>query len=257
MSDLSGKIGLVLGVANKRSISWAIAQAAAKAGARIALTYPTERLEENVRELAATLDNAVVLPCDVTSDAQIAALAASLDSECGGLDFVMHGAAFAPAAELANRFVHTSREGFRIALDVSAYSLVALTAACLPLLEKRGGGSVVTLSHIGSERVFPNYNVMGVAKAALESTVRYLAADLGPQNIRVNALSAGPIKTLASAGIPGLSVMLQAQRERSPLRRGMELGEIADAAVFLLSDASRAITGEVMMVDAGYHVVGI
>jgi len=257
MSDLSGKLGLVLGVANKRSISWAVAQAAASAGARIALTYPSERLEENVRELAATLDNAVVLPCDVTNDAQIAALAASLDQEFGGLDFVLHGAAFAPAAELSNRFIQTSREGFRMALDVSAYSLVALTNVCVPLMDKRGGGSIVTLSHIGADRVFPNYNVMGVAKAALEASVRYLAADLGPQNIRVNAVSAGPIKTLASAGIPGLSLMLQAQRERAPLRRGMELGEIADAAVFLLSSASRAITGEVLMVDGGYHVVGI
>lgn len=257
MADLSGKLGLVLGVANKRSISWAIAQAAVKAGARIALTYPSPRLEENVRELAATIDGAIVLPCDVSSDEQIAALATSLDAEFGGLDFIVHGAAFAPAAELANRFVNTSRDGFRTALDISAYSLVALTGACLPLLEKRGGGSVVTLSHIGADRVFPNYNVMGVAKAALESSVRYLASDLGPQNIRVNAVSAGPIKTLASAGIPGLSTMLAAQKERAPMRRGMELGEIADAAVFLLTDASRAITGEVLMVDGGYHVVGI
>jgi enoyl-[acyl-carrier protein] reductase I len=257
MPDLSGKLGLVVGVANKRSISWAIAQAAAAAGARLALTYPTERLEENVRELASTLEGTLVLPCDVQNDAQIAALGQSLDAAFGGLDFVVHGAAFAPAAELSNRFVQTSRDGFRIALDVSAYSLIALTNACLPLMEKRGGGSVVTLSHIGSDRVFPNYNVMGVAKAALEAAVRYLAADLGPQNIRVNAVSAGPIKTLASAGIPGLSTMLQAQRERAPLRRGMELGEIADAAVFLSSHAARAITGEVLMVDAGYHVVGI
>ncbi|MGE0448308.1 MAG: enoyl-ACP reductase [Vicinamibacterales bacterium] len=257
MSDLSGKFGLVLGVANKRSISWAIAQAAARAGARLALTYPSERLEENVRDLAGTLADAVVLPCDVTTDEQIAALTGALDSEFGGLDFVVHGAAYAPAAELANSFVQTSREGFRTALDVSAFSLVALTAACVPLMEKRGGGSVVTLSHIGSERVFPHYNVMGVAKAALEASVRYLAADLGPRNIRVNAISAGPIKTLAAAGIPGLSAMLQAQRERAPLRRGMELGEIADAAVFLLSNASRAITGEVLLVDGGYHVAGI
>jgi enoyl-[acyl-carrier protein] reductase I len=257
MSDLSGKLGLVLGVANKRSISWAIAQGAAAAGARLVLTYPSQRLEENVRELAATLENAVVLPCDVTSDEQLAALTASLAQEPGALDFVVHGAAFAPAAELANPFVQTSRDGFRTALDVSAYSLIALTRACLPLLEKRGGGSIVTLSHIGADRVFPNYNVMGVAKAALESTVRYLAADLGPQNVRVNAVSAGPIKTLASAGIPGLSTMLQAQRDRAPLRRGMELGEIADAAVFLVSNAARAITGEVLMVDGGYHVVGI
>ncbi|MDO8793661.1 MAG: enoyl-ACP reductase [Vicinamibacterales bacterium] len=255
--DLTGKFGLIVGVANKRSISWAIAQAAAQAGARLALTYPNARLEENVRELAATLDGAIVLPCDVTSDEQIAALGASLDQQFGGLDFMSHGVAFAPAAELSTRFVQTSREGFRTALDVSAYSLVALTHAILPLMEKRGGGSVVTLTHIGADRVFPNYNVMGVAKAALEASVRYLAADLGPQNIRVNAVSAGPIKTLASAGIPGLSTMLQAQRERAPLRRGMELGEIADAAMFLLSPASRAVTGEVMMVDAGYHVVGL
>jgi enoyl-[acyl-carrier protein] reductase I len=257
MPDLTGKLGLVLGVANKRSISWAIAQAAARAGARLALTYPSERLEENVRELAGGLENAVVLPCDVTSDEQIASLAASVDTAFGGLDFLVHGAAFAPAAELSNRFVQTTREGFRTALDVSAYSLIALTSACVPLLEKRGGGSVVTLTHIGSDRVFPNYNVMGVAKAALEASVRYLAADLGPQNIRVNAVSAGPIKTLAAAGIPGLSTMLQAQRERAPLRRGMELGEIADAAVFLLSSDARAITGEVLMVDGGYHAVGI
>jgi enoyl-[acyl-carrier protein] reductase I len=257
MSDLTGKLGLVLGVANKRSISWAIAQAAAAAGARLVLTYPSQRLEENVRELAATLDGAIVLPCDVTSDEQLAALTTSLEADPGGLDFVVHGAAFAPAAELSNRFVQTSRDGFRTALDVSAYSLVALTRACLPLLEKRGGGSIVTLSHIGADRVFPNYNVMGVAKAALEAAVRYLAADLGPQNIRVNAVSAGPIKTLASAGIPGLSTMLQAQKERAPLRRGMELAEIAAAAVFLLSQASRAITGEVLMVDGGYHVVGL
>src|SRR3954470_8110182 len=257
MSDLSGKLGLVVGVANKRSISWAIAKAAAAAGARVALTYPSERLEENVRELAATLENPLVLPCDVTSDEQIAALAATLDREFGGLDFLVHGAAFAPAAELANRFSQTSRDGFRTALDVSAYSLVALTGACVPLLDKRGGGSVLTLTHIGADRVFPNYNVMGVAKAALEASVRYLAADLGPQNIRVNAVSAGPIKTLASAGIPGLSTMLQAQRERAPLRRGMELGEIAEAAVFLLSNSARAITGEVLMVDGGYHAIGI
>jgi enoyl-[acyl-carrier protein] reductase I len=257
VSSLSGKFGLVLGVANKRSISWAVAQAAAAAGARLALTYPTQRLEENVRELASTLTDALVLPCDVTSDEQLTALTGAVDAGFGGLDFVVHGAAFAPAAELSNRFIDTSRDGFHTALDVSAYSLIALAKACKPLLDKRGGGSIVTLTHIGSDRMFPNYNVMGVAKAALESSVRYRAADLGPEHIRVNAVSAGPIKTLASAGIPGLSTMLQAQRERAPLRRGMELGEIADAALFLIGDASRAITGEVLMVDGGYHVVGI
>ena len=257
VSSLTGKLGLVVGVANKRSIAWAIAQAAEAAGARLALTYPSARLEENVRELAEKLQHPVLLPCDVASDEQIAELAASLDREFGGLDFLVHGAAFAPQAELSNPFVHTSREGFRIALDVSAYSLIGLTRAVQPLMARRGGGSVLTLTFVGSERVFPNYNVMGVAKAALESTVRYLAADLGPQNIRVNAISAGPIKTLAAAGISGFSSILQVYRDRAPLRRNVELAEVADAAVFMLGPASRAITGEVLMVDAGYHVVGL
>jgi enoyl-[acyl-carrier protein] reductase I len=257
MANLSGKHGLIVGVANKRSISWAIAQAAQAAGARIALTYPSERLEENVRELAAKLDNPLVMRCDVSSDQQIADAAATLDREFGGLDFLVHGAGFAPADALHNPFAETSRESFRIALDVSAYSLIGLTRAVTPLMEKRGGGSVLTLTFLGSDRVFTNYNVMGVAKAALESSVRYLASDLGPKNIRVNAISAGAIKTLASAGISGLSTMLQAYRERSPLRRGVETAEVADAAVFLLGPGSRAITGEVLMVDSGFHVMGV
>jgi enoyl-[acyl-carrier protein] reductase I len=256
MSDLSGKNGLIVGVANKRSISWAIAQAAAAAGARLALTYPSERLEENVRELAAKLENPLVARCDVTDDQQMADLATELDREFGGLDFFVHGVAFAPPAELSRPFVETSREGFRIALDVSAYSLIGLTRALVPLMEKRGGGSVLTLTFIGSERVFPNYNVMGVAKAALESTVRYLSSDLGPRNIRVNAISAGPIKTLAASGISGFSSILQVYRDRAPLRRNVELGEVADAAVFLLGPASRAVTGEIVMVDGGFHVSG-
>jgi enoyl-[acyl-carrier protein] reductase I len=255
--SFAGKLGLIVGVANRRSISWGIAQALHAQGARLALTYPTERLEENVRELAEKLDNPMVLPCDVSNDAQIATLAETLDKEFGGLDFLVHGAAFAQAAELSNPFVETSREGFRIALDISVYSLIGLTRACLPLMEKRGGGSVVTLTFLGSDRVFPNYNVMGVAKAALESTVRYLAADLGQKNVRVNAVSAGPIKTLAAAGISGFSTILQVYRERTPLKRNVDLSEVADAAVFLLSPASRAITGEVLMVDAGYHAVGV
>src|SRR5579872_3684987 len=256
MTDLSGKHGLIVGVANKRSISWAIAQAAAAAGARLALTYPTERLEQNVRELAAKLENPVVAACDVSSDQQIEALAATLEREFGGLDFLVHGAAFAPQPELSNPFVQTSREGFRIALDVSAYSLIGLTRAVVPLMERRGGGSVVTLTYLGSQRVFTNYNVMGVAKAALESSVRYLAADLGPKNIRVNAISAGAIKTLAAAGISGFSSILQVYRDKAPLRRGVDQSEVADAALFLLSPASRAVTGEVLMVDAGFHVTG-
>jgi enoyl-[acyl-carrier protein] reductase I len=257
MADLTGKCGLIVGVANKRSISWAIAQAAAAAGARLVLTYPSERLEENVRDLASTLDRPIVLPCDVASDQQIADLASAVDRELGGLDFLVHGAAFAPKAELDNPFLETSRDGFRIALDVSAYSLIGLTRAVAPLMAKRGGGSVLTLTYLGSQRAFPNYNVMGVAKAALESSVRYLAADLGPQNIRVNAISAGAIKTLAAAGISSFSTMLQIYRDRAPLRRGVDQGEVAQAAVFLLSQASRAITGEILMVDAGFHAVGI
>jgi enoyl-[acyl-carrier protein] reductase I len=256
MTDLSGKYGLIVGVANKRSISWAIAQAAAAAGARLVLTYPSERLEENVRELAATLENPLVLPCDVADDRQIENLAATLDRELGGLDFFVHGAAFAPADALKNPFTETSRESFRVALDVSAYSLIGLSRAVVPLMEKRGSGSILTLTFIGSDRVFTNYNVMGVAKAALESSVRYLASDLGPRNIRVNAISAGAIKTLASAGISGISTMLQAYRDRSPLRRGVETAEVADAAVFLLSAAGRGITGEILMVDSGFHAMG-
>jgi enoyl-[acyl-carrier protein] reductase I len=257
MADLAGKLGLIVGVANKRSISWAIAQAAAAAGARIALTYPSERLEENVRELAAKLENPLVLPCDVTKDEDLAALAASLDREFGGLDFLVHGVAFAQAAELSSPFVQTSREGFRIALDVSAYSLISLARVAAPLMEKRGGGSILTLTYLGSQRVFPNYNVMGVAKAALEASVRYLASDLGARNIRVNAISAGPIKTLAAAGISGFSSILQVYRERAPLKRNVELAEVADAAMFLLGAGSRAVTGEILLVDAGYHITGL
>jgi enoyl-[acyl-carrier protein] reductase I len=257
MSSLSGKTGLVVGVANKRSIAWAIANAASAAGARLALTYQGERLEENVRELAAGLRDPLVLPLDVTDDGQIARVFEESDRAFGGLDFLVHGAAFAAREDLINPFVQTSRDGFKLALDVSAYSLIALARGALPLMEKKGGGSVLTLTYLGSERVFETYRVMGVAKAALESTVRYLAADLGPKNIRVNAISAGPIKTLASAGIAGFSNILQIYRDRAPLRRTVETSEVADAAVFLLSDASRAVTAEVLMVDGGYHSTGI
>jgi len=257
MSELTGKHGLIVGVANKRSIAWAIAKAAADAGARLALTFQGERLEENVRELAADLDSPLVLPCDVTSDQQIADVMASVEREFGGLDFLVHGAAFAPREELTAPFIQTSREGFRVALDVSAYSLVALTRAAAPLMASRGGGSVLTLTYLGSERVFENYNVMGVAKAALEASVRYLAGELGPQNIRVNAISAGPIKTLAAAGIGGFSRILQVYRERAPLRRNTETAEVADAARFLLGTAGRGITGEILIVDGGYHIMGI
>jgi enoyl-[acyl-carrier protein] reductase I len=256
MSDLSGTHALLVGVANKRSITWAIAQALSKAGVRLALTYPSPRLEENVRGLAALLDNPLLLPCDVSNDQQIAELGATLDREFGGLDFLVHGAAFARAEELDAPFSQTSREGFRIALDVSAYSFIALARETRPLMQKRGGGSMLTLTYLGSDRVFKNYNVMGVAKAALEASVRYLAADLGPDNIRVNAISAGPIQTLAARGISGFSDILGVYRERAPLGRNIDASEVADAAMFLLGPSGKAITAEVLMVDAGFHAMG-
>ncbi len=256
MTDLKDKTGLIVGVANKRSIAWAIAQAAAAAGARLAVTYQGERLEENVRELSEALDNPLILPCDVTNDEQVDHVFETIDKEFGGLDFLVHGAAFAPPKELSAPFVQTTREGFRLSLDVSVYSLIALTRGALPLMERRGGGSVLTLTYLGSQRVIQNYNVMGVAKAALEATVRYLAADVGPKGIRVNAISAGPIKTLAASGIAGFSGILQVYRDRAPLRRTVDAAEVAEAAMFLLSPAGRAVTAEVLMVDGGFHAIG-
>ena len=257
MSEFSGKTGLVVGVANKRSIAWAIAQALSGHGARLAVTYQGERLEENVRDLCASLADPLILPLDVTDDAQIGRVFEQIEKNFEGLDFLVHGAAFAPREELSAPFVQTTREGFRQSLDISAYSLIALARGAAPLMEKRGGGSIVTLTYLGSERVFQNYNVMGVAKAALEACVRYLAADLGPRNIRVNAISAGPIKTLAASGISGFSGILQHYRDRAPLRRTVETAEVGDAAVFLLGNAGRGVTAEVLMVDGGYHATGM
>jgi enoyl-[acyl-carrier protein] reductase I len=257
MIDFTGKAGLIVGVANKRSIAWAVAQATASKGARLALTYQG-RFEENVQELSSGLPHPpLVLPCDVASDDDIAAMFARVEEEFGGLDFVLHGAAFARKEELSEPFVATTREGFRLAMDISAYSLIALARGAAPLMERRGRGSIVTLTYLGSERVFPNYNVMGVAKAALEANVRYLAADLGPRNIRVNAVSAGPIKTISAMGIGGFSSILGVYRDRAPLRRNVDTTEVGEAAAFLLSDASRGITGDVLMVDAGFHVTGM
>jgi enoyl-[acyl-carrier protein] reductase I len=257
MTDFTGKHGLIVGVANKRSLAWAIAQATARRGARLAITYQG-RFEDHVRELAATLEiPALVLPCDVALDAEIDAVFSRVDEAFGGLDFLVHGAAFAAREELTAPFVQTSREGFRTALDVSAYSLIALARGAMPLMQKRGGGAIVTLTYLGSERVFPNYKVMGVAKAALEATVRYLAADVGPSNVRVNAVSAGPVKTLAAAGISGFSSILHVYPERAPLRRNVEAAEVGEAAAFLLGDDSKGVTGEVLMVDAGFHVTGM
>ena len=255
--DLAGRTGLVVGVANKRSISWAIARRTADAGARLVLTYQNDRLGENVRELAATLSDPLLLPCDVGDDGQIDAVFAAIEQGPGRLDFLVHGVAFADREDLSRPFVETSRAGFRVALEVSTYSLVALARRAAPLMARTGGGSILTLSYLGADRVFPNYNVMGVAKAALESSVRYLASDLGAQGIRVNAVSAGPIKTLAASGIAGFSSILQTYRDRAPLRRTVELDEVADAALFLLGPAGRAVTGEVLMVDGGFHAMGI
>jgi enoyl-[acyl-carrier protein] reductase I len=253
---LEGKTGLILGIANKRSLAWGIAQSVAREGARLAVTYQGERLEENVRELAAGLDRPVILPCDVSKDEDLETLAASVKNELGGLDFVVHAVAYALREELDGEFLNTSREGYRVAQDISSYSLTALVRRMAPLMEGRGG-SVVTLSYLGGERVVPHYNVMGVAKAALECSVRYLAADLGPKGIRVNAISAGPIKTIAASGVHGISKMLEYHRTNAPLRKNTEQEEVGDAALFLVSRLSRGITGELLHVDGGLHVMGM
>ncbi|MFM8550769.1 MAG: enoyl-ACP reductase [Nitrospiraceae bacterium] len=251
---LQGKTGLIVGVANKHSIAWAIAEAAAREGAKLAFNYQGERLKDNVEELAKTLPGASACACDASHDDQIAALMQHVERTLGKLDFLVHSIAFAPREELTGDFINTSRQGFATALDVSAYSLVALSRAALPLMQE--GGSIVTLTYLGSERVVPHYNVMGVAKAALEATVRYLANDLGPRGIRVNAISAGPIKTLAARGVSGISKMVDHHREVAPLRHATEQSEVGDTGLFLISSLGRGITGEVIYVDGGYHILG-
>jgi enoyl-[acyl-carrier protein] reductase I len=255
---LEGKRGLIVGIANKRSLAWGIAQSVAREGARLAVTYQGERLEKNVRKLSDALDEPLILPCDVTSDAELDAVAQAVESGLGGLDFMVHAVAYALREELDGAFVDTSREGYRIAQDVSSYSLTALSRRVVPLMPSadEGGGSIISLTYLGGERVVPSYNVMGVAKAALEMSVRYLAADLGPRGIRVNAISAGPVKTLASSGVHGISKMLSHHRDNAPLRRNTEQGEVGDTAAFLVSSLSRGITGEVIYVDGGYHILG-
>ncbi len=253
---LEGKTGIIFGVANKRSLAWAIARRADEEGARIALTYQGERLEENARELAASLKDPLVLPCDVTKDEEIEAVFARAKEGMGHLDFVVHGIAFALKEELEGEYMNTSREGFRIAQDISAYSLAAIARRAAPLMEGRAG-SILTLTYLGGERVIPHYNVMGVAKAALDMSVRYLAHDLGPLGIRVNAISAGPIRTLASAGIGGFIKILEHMRNHAPLRRNVDQDQVADAALFLLSDLSRGVTGEILHVDSGYNIMGM
>jgi enoyl-[acyl-carrier protein] reductase I len=258
MPMLEGKTGIILGVANKRSIAWAIAQALAREGMRLAFTYQGERLKESVEELTATLGGSpLILPCDVTNDGEVDAVFAVVGEQFGRLDCLVHSVAFAPREDLENEFVKTSREGFKLAHDISAYSLVAVTRAALPLLEASGSGSVIAMSYYGAEKAVEGYNLMGVAKASLEASVRYLAANLGPRNVRVNAISAGPVNTLAARGIKGFTGMLKHHAERAPLRRNVELEEIGNAGLFLASSMSSGITGEVMYVDCGYNIVGL
>src|SRR6202163_910704 len=252
---LQNKQGIIFGVANKRSIAWATAQALHEAGARLAFTYQGDRLKDNVTGLTkAEMPDSPLLSCDVSKQEEVDETFQRVGAEFGRLDFLIHSIAFAPREALEGDYLKTDRETFLTALEISAYSLTQLARAAAPLMT--AGGSIVTMSFHGAEKVYQGYNVMGVAKAALESSVRYLAADLGPKNIRVNAISAGPIQTLAASGISGFCGVLHVYREPAPPRRNVELSEVADTAVFLLSSASRAITGEIVMVDAGFHVSG-
>lgn len=252
---LKGKKGVIFNVANKHSIAWGIAEAAHRAGGQVAIGYQGERFEGTVRKLAEEIGALVVGPCDVTDEGQIEQVMEQLKAAWGGIDFLVHSLAFAPREALDGAYIDTSRDAYATALDISAYSLVALARAARPLMTS--GGSIVCLTYYGSEKVVPHYNVMGVAKAALEASTRYLAYDLGRDGIRVNAVSAGPISTLAARGIAGFTDMRKIHAERAPLRRNVQLEEVGNAAVFLLSDLASGITGEVLYVDAGYHIMGM
>jgi enoyl-[acyl-carrier protein] reductase I len=255
MIDLKGKVAVVFGLANKRSIAWGIAQKLSEAGATLAICYQNERLKKEADALIPELRDAKAYQCDVSSDAEIDSLFATLKETYGTLHAIVHAVAFAPADAIKNDFLLTTRDDFRIAHDVSVYSLIAVSRAAVPLMTE--GGSILTLTYYGSTKVFPNYNVMGVAKAALEATVRYLAASLGSKNIRVNAISAGPIKTLAARGIGDFSKILEAVEQRAPLHRNVDQLEVGNAALFLSSDLASGITGEVTFVDCGYNVTGL
>ena len=252
--NLEGRVAVVFGVANKRSIAWSIAQGLHAAGAKLAITYQNERLEQEARDLILSLPGVDAFMCDVSRDDEIDRLFAELKQRHGKLHILVHSVAFAPAEELRGEFLATTREGFRIAHDVSVYSLIAVARAAAPLMED--GGSIMTMTYYGAEKVVPHYNVMGVAKAALECTVRYLAYDLGKRKIRVNAISAGPIKTLAARAIGGFGDMQKGHAERAPLQRNVEVDEVGATGVFLASDASSGITGETIYVDCGYNIMG-
>ena len=252
---LENKIGMIFGVANKRSIAWACADAAASHGAKLAFTYQGERLKENVEKLAGDLPDSLIVPCDVTDSEQVDAAFAAVKEKYGRLDFLIHSIAFAPREALEGEFLATTREAFTTALEISAYSLTQLALAASPLMTN--GGSIVTMSYYGADKVVMNYNVMGVAKAALESSVRYLAADLGKNNIRVNAISAGPINTLSARGVKNMGSLLGYVGEKSPLKRNVTAAEVGNTALFLVSDLSSGITGETIFVDCGYNIMGI
>ena len=254
MIDLAGKTAVVFGLANKRSIAWGIAQRLHAAGATLAICYQNERMKLEAQGLIGELPGASGFQCDLSSDTEIEALFATLKEKFGKLDILVHAVAFAPAADMHAEFINTSRDGFRTAMEVSVFSLIAVSRAAAPLMTE--GGSIMTLSYYAAEKVVPNYNVMAVAKAGLESTVRYLAWNLGGKNIRVNAISAGPIQTLAARGVGDLSEMMRAHAERAPLHRNVDQLEVGGAALFLASDLASAITGEVMYVDCGYNVMG-
>lgn len=254
--DLAGRSALILGVANQRSLAWAIAESLGQAGCRLAFTYQGDRIKDNVVELSAKYPDSLVLPLDVTSDEQMDGVFWRLGAEFGKLDFLVHSIAFARREDLEGDFRKTTRDGWHTALDISAYSLVAVTNRAVPLMEKAGGGSIVAMTFQASQRVFPHYNVMGAAKAALEHAVRQLAFELGPMSIRVNAISAGPVNTLSARGISGFTDMLAHHREVAPMRRAVEPREVGDAALFLLSEMASGITATTLYVDTGYHVMG-
>ena len=252
---LKNKVGLVLGVANKRSIAWACAEACMENGATVAFTYQGERLQRNVEKLTADIGDVLLVPCDVTNQAEVDAAFDAIGKKYGKLDFLIHSVAFAPREALEGEFVTTSRDAFLTALEISAFSLTQVSLAAMPLM--KDGGSIVTMTYYGAEKVVQNYNVMGVAKSALESSTRYLANDLGKNNIRVNAISAGPINTLSARGVKNMGTFLKHVEEKAPLRRNVTAKEVGNTAAFLVSDLSSAITGEIIYVDCGYNIMGL
>ncbi len=257
MPLLEGRRGLIFGVANRRSIAWAIAQALAREGAELAFTFQGERIEQGVRDLAATVKSPLVVPCDVTQDRDLDSVFEAVDKTWGGLDILVHSVAFAPPQTFEHPFTDTRREDFLTALDISAFSLIALTRRAAPLMEKNGGGAVVTMTFNASQRTYPNYNIMAVAKAALEAEVRYLAYELGPKNVRVNAISAGPVRTLAARSITGFTVMEDHTERNAPLRRNISADDVGNAALYLCGPLASNVTGHILMVDAGYSILGM